>query len=176
MPTGEELEEVRPRKRGKPAIYKAESAELNKQAISELVTAAADGMDRIASSEKISLADAEAVKAMTRLYMRHCAQKSMLPTMSGLAGCLGCTRNAMYNFIKRHPDSETAIWLQDYSDRCGEIMMQAALSGNVQAIPAIFTAKSRYGWKENEEPIMAEPSSEKMTAREIMDRYADLPD
>jgi len=174
MSRGTELD--KPRQKVSQAIYKQEASELNKAAISDLVSAAADGMDRIASAEKVSLSDVETVRTVTRLYMRHCAATSMLPTMSGLAGALGYTRQGIYIYIKRHPESETAHWLQDFSDKCGEIMMQAALSGNVSAIPAIFTAKARYGWKEDEQPVMVEDDTGTLTAREIMEKYQDLPD
>lgn len=176
MSVGEELEEVGPKKRNRQAIYKVEATAINQAAITDLITEAAEGMARIASAEKVPLDNVQAVQIVTGRYMQSCAEKSMMPTMSGLAGALGYTRQGIYNYIKRHGNSETAVWLQECSDRFGEIVMQAALSGNVSAIPAIFTVKARYGWREDLDLPLVEPTEE-LTANEIMEKWAkDLPD
>ena len=176
MSEGEELEEVERKKRNRQAIYKIEATAINQAAISDLVTEAAEGMARIASAEKVPLDNVKEVQIATGLYMQSCADKSMMPTMSGLAGALGYTRQALYIYIKRHGNTETAAWLQECSDRFGEIVMQAALSGNVSAIPAIFTVKARYGWREDQDLPLIEAGEKELTTEEIMERYKDLPD
>lgn len=157
--------------------YRAVASAVNEQLVSSLVADAAAGMKAVADpTRRVPLSDVEMVRAVTCGYLEHCSARGVLPSMSGLALCLGCSRQALYAHIRRNPDSETAEWLMGFSDVCGELVMQASLSGAVQAIPAIFIAKCRYGWKENVADLTVEPKQTNLTADAIVERYADLPD
>ena len=59
---------------------------------------------------------------------------------------------------------------------CAEIVMQNALAGSVQAIPAIFNLKSRFGWSEDGSGVPGEPEEKDIDAEAIMAKYADMPD
>lgn len=130
-------------------LYRTETMAANDARITELIENVRDGMRNVADpAQKVSLSDTSRVQQITLDYLQACSNLSTLPTMSGLAKALGMTRAALYDHMRRHPHSETTAWLEDFSDTAGEVMMQAALSGSVQQIPAIFIAKARHGYKD----------------------------
>lgn len=173
--------EARASRQTKVYAGRGETIAYNDGKISALVSDLADGLSNIAytnENERIRLKDSEAVKKITIIYVKACAENASLPTMSGLAKAIGCSRQSLYDHMQRYPDDETTAWLADFSDSCAECMMQAALSGSVATIPAIFIAKSRYNWRdalviENIPPAM--PDSP-LTAEEIQEKYDFLPD
>lgn len=125
----------------------------NASKVGDIVAQAAYGMSLAKGGEKAPLSDMNRVKDYAQAYLTECAEKGTLPTVRGCAARLGVTRNAFYDRAKRHPNSEFALWLEDFSDLCGEVMMQAALEGTVSPVPAIFIAKSRYHWREAPQQI-----------------------
>lgn len=135
----------------KSSVYsKSDTLEANDRKISQLVSDTADGMQRLLIPEaRIPLRDTERVQQKTIEYVRVCSANAVLPTVSGLAKALGCTRQAIYDHVKRYPDDESTKWFEDFSDTCAEVMMQCALSGTVAPVPAIFIAKSRYNWRDS---------------------------
>ena len=130
--------------------YAGRSQTLSENAarVSTLVSMAASDMERATGGEKIPLNDLDRVRETSTAYLRECADNGVLPTVRGCAARLGCSRQALYDIVKRRPDGEFARWLEDFSDVCGELTMAAALEGTVAAVPAIFTAKARYSWRE----------------------------
>lgn len=98
--------------------------------------------------DKVPLGDIERVREVAVDYMNECAESGIMPSVRGVAARLGVTRWAIYDYAHKHPGGALARWLEDFSDCCGEVMMAAALNGTVSAVPAIFTAKARYSWRE----------------------------
>ena len=148
----------------------------NRVLVSQIVAMGADGLRKMAKGEQISLHDTEAVKEATAQYLERCASAGVMPGMAGLSAEFGYSRQNIYHFIKQYPDSDTSKWLKAVSEYFGEMMASGALSGAVSAIPAIFTLKSRYGWREDEEPLPKEITLPEETPDEIAARYSDLPE
>ena len=155
---------------------RTETAAVNDARISEIVTSLADGVENlIGDRQKVSLSDLDTIQAVTVRYIRKCSQSAALPTVSGLAKALGVSRQAIYDHIRQHPKSETAKWFEDISDSFGEAMMQAALTGTVAPVPAIFIAKARFNWRDAitiETPV-DNRFEEELSPEEIAAKYAD---
>ncbi len=148
----------------------------NRALVTQIVVMGADGLRKMANGERASLHDTAAVKEATARYLEECAKAGVMPGMAGLSAELGYSRQNVYHYIKKHPESDTTKWLKAVSDYFGEMMMTGALSGAVSAIPAIFTAKSRFGWREDEEPIFKDTTMPEPTPEEIAEKWADLPE
>lgn len=132
-------------------------------------------MAMVNSGDKIPLKNLELVKEAALNYLRTCAETGTLPTVRGCAAWCGVTRGAFYEYGRNHPEFQS--WLESFSDICAEVLMQSALEGTSAAVPAIFVCKSRYGWKENEEPQLKDDALPKRDVKEIIEKYADiLPD
>ena len=123
------------------------------------------------------LSDMGLVKMATDEYLMECASLGVLPTVRGVAGKLGLTRQTLYHHAKRNPDSQFAQWLEEFSDLCGELTMQAALEGSVNVVAAIFTAKARFGWRDNfsvEITNTDDPLGERASADAIIAKWSDV--
>lgn len=144
----------------------------------ELVGRALDDLMRANTVEKVPLGDLARVKKAAQGYLSECAERSMMPTVRGMAARLGLSRNSVYDYVKKHPGSEFSEWLDDFSDLCGEVMMEAALNRTVDTVSAIFIAKSRHGYRDSVvlEVVNNNPLGEARSAEEIAQQYEFLPE
>ena len=121
----------------------------NADSITEIVTRAAKDAERMNHGERISLEDVDRIQEISVKYLHEAAAGGFLPSVVGMASRLGMTRQNLYAYAKSHPDSPFDLWLQSFSDVCGECMMEAAMRGSIKEVSAIFTAKARYSWRDN---------------------------
>lgn len=166
-------EERKPKKASRREVIEA-----NKDTISALV---GDLADRLEESEKyenrISLQDTEAVKDITLRYIRSCQISGVMPTMSGVALAIGIIPENMFRYMRLHKDSETTKWLQKCKTMFGDILGQASLDGAVAPIPAIFTLKANYGWRDDPEPeVQNNDGQEDLSPDAIAAKWQDLPE
>lgn len=124
----------------------AANTEQNSQIIAQAARELAMANDP--TREKVPLWNLEKVRSVAGIYLDECAQTGTMPTVRGCAARLGVTRGALYDYEKHHPGGAFSAWLQDFSDLCGEVMMAAAMQGSLSAVPCIFVAKSRHGYRE----------------------------
>lgn len=163
----------------KPKKYtRREMIEANKDTITALV---GDLADRLEEAEryktKINLRDSEAVKDITLRYIRSCQISGVLPTMAGIALALGVTPVSLSAFMGRNPDEETSKWLKMVKDHFGALLAQAALDNAVAGIPAIFTLKANYGWRDDPEPeVQNNDGQEELTPDAIAAKWRELPE
>lgn len=162
---------------------RAQTMSTNTARASELVSMAADDMELVNSGgQKIPLSDVKRIREIAAEFFRECADRGTMPNVRGLAARLGCTRQALYYQAKQHPDSDFARWLEDFSDACGEVMMAAAVEGVISPVPAIFTAKARYQWRDtitietpSRDPLGPQIDPDAL-AEQLAEKYAELPE
>ena len=162
----------KPKKSDRRAILEA-----NKQEISSLVGSLADRLEEANRKPKVNLQDTERVKEICIQYIRSCEFTGTLPTLAGAELALGCSPSAFKTFKYRNPNHETTKWINAMRDHFAELLGQAALDGDVAAIPAIFTLKARYNWNDQPE-IEAKDNNdtEDLSPDTIAEKYDDLPD
>ena len=131
-------------------------------------------------ADRVPLRELGRIKAVAAEYLNDCAANGFLPTVRGLASWLGYSRSALYKHSEAYPNSDFAEYLRDFSDLCGEITLSAANENLINVVGGIFTAKSRFGFKE--QPTQLEivqnniPIGPALTPEEIAAKYADLPE
>lgn len=165
-----------------PEAYRGRGQTLavNTDTVSQIVGRAADEMARANATEKVSLARLDRVKEVTARYMEECSESGTLPTVRGMAARLGLSRNAVYDYQRHHPDSPFSSWLEDFSDLCAEIMMQAAAMGAVKEVSAIFVSKARAGWREQPTQLELMPFDNRrrfgsgLSTEELAEKYSTL--
>lgn len=162
----------------KPAHKKRrEMLEANKDTVSDLVGNLAERLEEAEVREPINLRDVHAVKSQTMLYIRSCQISGVLPTMTGLALAIGVAVETLSRFIHGHPEEESAKWLRLVKQQFGDLLNQSALNGAVAPIPAIFTLKSNYGWRDDPEPeVQNNEGREDLTPDAIAAKWQDLPE
>ena len=154
-----------------------EVIEANKETISALVGNLADRLEEAEIREKINLRDAEAVKIQAMRYIRSCQISGVLPTMTGLALALGASNEHLSRFMSKNQEEESVKWLYLVKQHFADILGQSALDGAVAPIPAIFTLKANYGWRDDPEPeVHNNDGQEELTPDAIAAKYQDLPD
>ena len=159
---------------GKPS--RQDSMVVNRAMVAEIVQQGTAGLRCMAKGEKVAWTDTEAIMETTLAYMAECQSLGIVPGMAGLAARLGRSRQALYAYMGRNPNSETTRWLKSVSDSFGEMTMTAALAGAVQPIAAIFISKSRYNWSDVPEVQLKESAEPEESPEAIAAKYADMPD
>lgn len=110
------------------------------------------GMESLAYAEaigKINLLDTERVKEQSMVFLNTCMEDGVLPDWQSFCLSLGYSRSGVNNYIKRAPeDDPSKEWLTMMKDTFSSMLSQAALSGDVNTIFAIFQQKAMYGWQE----------------------------
>ena len=174
----EEMSLVADAKRGSK-MYRAESSEFVDGEISRLVDLAtlelAALCDRL---ETVSLEDTKAVKAKAIEYLRACAEKSIVPTMTSFCHALGYSEEGVRQFRIKHPKHPTADFLELFHEECAETLNQTALRGYTERTYSIFAQKAKNQWKDSIviEPVMKDAALETvLSAEEIAAKYQDLP-
>ena len=159
-------------------IYKQESLEITDAAITATVNKAIAELENIKAGMRIPLQDVDAVKNQSILYLHSCAQSATLPTMSGLARALGCTRRTLERWIKNHGNEPTGEWLQTCHDLFADLLSSAALRNNANSIVSIFVLKAMYQLRDNLAievvPPADEPDEGEHSAEYYRKKYGDL--
>lgn len=167
-----------------PEAYRGRGQTLavNTDTVSQLVGRAADEIARANAAEKVSPARLDRVKEVASRYLEECSESGTLPTVRGMAARLGLSRSAVYEYQRNHPDGDFAAWLEDFSDLCAEIMMQAAAMGAVKEVSAIFISKARAGWREQPTQLELMPFDNRrrfgsgLSTEELAEKYSTLID
>ena len=139
-------------------LYPRERNEQVENTITRLVGLSFAQMSELATSEHISLSDITEVKKRTLIYLKACEVNAVFPSKSGLARCLGYSRQEIDNWISKHQGTETSRWLSSFSDACAENLHQAALTKNTSEITTIFLSKSLYGMTETSNIVLSQGS------------------
>jgi hypothetical protein len=131
---------------------------------------------------RIDLRDASIVEAEIEEYLQNCEQYGQIPTMLGLAVSMGYSRNNLYAFLARHPETESANLLDAFRSASASIIAQASLGRTVDNATSIFLLKnSGQGLSDKTELEVtrgADPTERRLTAEEIAKKYEylELPD
>jgi len=102
--------------------------------------------DDLSTIEAISLVNGslETIKERTIEYLQVCSSVGTMPSILGLARCLGHSRQSLYKFLNEHPQTPIAKFLEIVRDSISEMLDSAALTNCVNPVAAIFVLKSIY--------------------------------
>lgn len=166
-------EERKPKKASRREVIEA-----NKDTISSLVGNLADRLEEAERYEnKISLRDAEAVKDITLRYLRSCQISGVMPSLAGVALALGVAPETLSRFMKSNAETDSGKWFWMVKSHFADIINQASMDGVIQPIPAIFTLKASYGWRDDPEPeVHNNDGAEELSPDAIAAKWQNLPD
>lgn len=137
-------------------LYPRERNEQVENTITKLVGMSFEEMSEFATSEHISLTDTDELKRRTLIYLKACELNAVFPSVLGLARALGYSRQELVNWQSKHPGTETARWLNVFSDMCADTLAQSALTKNTDGVVTIFLSKAVYGFVDTSNLVLTQ--------------------
>lgn len=120
----------------KPRYSPQETALVRQETVASIVNAQNRIFER--APEKTNLNDVTAVQRVANTCMTECAQIGCLPNFEMLAASLGYSRRGLYDFIERHPETETAAFIDRVRTAWASMRQMAADRGAVSEAMSIF--------------------------------------
>lgn len=177
-----EMERKRKKKRvcgNVSSVYKGEVMDDSPigNIVSQLKQEFIEGQQNAFANKKSILNRPIEVFEQIKEYFDVCVAVRKPPDMTGLAKKFGITRDALYSYMRTHPDTETTSMIKMFEDSCTEAMTRCAYENSINPIVAIFTLKARYGFKEASEVLVTNnnPMGELKAPEEIAEKYSYLP-
>ncbi len=150
-----------------------EKAEEIKLSIYERIAMLQDVMQK----PKCNLKNMDDVQSRTLTYMTACAETGAFPSVMGLAVYgFGLSRQALYNFLKMHPDSDTAQYIMAVKEMMAEVLTDASLKHNADSIQAIFQLKNHFEHSDKQEITIIPGTNDTQTAEELVSEVDALPE
>jgi len=126
-------------------LYPEISKELKTEAISSDVSRKTAAL--MENMDKVDLNDLRAVKKRTEVYLQGCADSGTFPTVMGLASLgFGVSRQWLNEYLRVHPDTPTADFIERTKDLFADILSNAALSRTATETMSIFILKNCAGF------------------------------
>lgn len=100
--------------------------------------------------ERVSLGDVQTIRQVLLNYLKSCERVAVCPSKSGLCRALGITRQAVDDYMKRHPEAESSQLLAQTFDAFADVLANAALAGATHPIFSIFVEKAVYGMRDTQ--------------------------
>lgn len=117
------------------------------------------------------------VKKRTERYFKACEESGTIPSVMSLSNYgFGVSRRTLNYFLKTHPESASAKYLEVVKDVIADVLSTAALRKNCDSIMAIFMLKNCHEFVDTvqiepvQQPVLGAP----MTVEEIQAKYQDL--
>lgn len=124
--------------------------------------------------EAVDLDNTGIVRQRALEYLQSCAEVPTTPTVSGLYALgLGLSRQAVAQWCIRHPNHQTAQFIEVLKESFADLLAASALGGSVAPVPAIFVLKNCYGWIDRMQVTPAVPvrAEDEYSAEDIAKRY-----
>lgn len=161
------------RKRERPKLYAEASSEIKAAAIAADVALKRNTLMKSAKRPRVDLGDLEAVEARTDEFLAACENAAVVPTFLGLCTALGFTRQGLYAFLKRSPESPVAKFIELTRETLADALITSSLSRTTDAVTTIFVLKNMHNFVDRleiepvtpDDPLGAEPDQAALEAR-----------
>jgi len=111
--------------------------------------------------------DAEELKEEVNGYFKRCEEFKKVPTISGLAVCLGISRVTLFTYRKKHKNLEIRKILMVAKGLIEANQEEGLIAGTLSAAGTIFSLKNNFDWKDKPNEIEDE-TKEKSTKSELL--------
>lgn len=138
-------------------LYKQQSDEHKGQLLQMDIANKREVLKATAKRGKVDFSNLEQVQARTLAYMEACERSGTFPTVMGLAvHGYGVSRQALNQYLLSH-NNATSDFIALVKDTFADILTNASLYNNVNAIQAIFQLKNHFGHTDKVEIAPATP-------------------
>ena len=140
-------------------LYKAQSDEHKGDMLASDIMARANGLMQSEARGKVNFRDIEDVERRTYDYFRACADAQTYPSIMGLAvHGYGISRQALNQWLIRNPESTAAEFITKAKDVMADILTNASLYNNANAVQVIFQLKNHF---EHSDKVEIQPVAQK---------------
>lgn len=162
----------------KGKLYKELSDEHKGEQITQSIQNKSAALRNALAAPRVNLSDTEKVKERTFMYFEACAQSSSFPSVMGLAGAMGCSRQNLNQWLLAHPGHATTDFVNMTKDVMADILTNASLFNSANAIQVIFQLKNHFEHSDRVEiaPVVPGQSDADYSAEEIRARYLCAPE
>lgn len=168
------LVEDRSKNGSKAKIYKEISDEQKRGQVSQGIGDAAKSLKQSMNAPRVDLSDTQQVQERTFMYFEACATTSIFPSVMGLSGAMGCSRQNLNRWLLSHPGHPTTDFIERTKDAMADVLTNASLYNNANPVQAIFQLKNHFGHSDRVEiaPVVQNQISDNdFNAEEIRKRY-----
>ena len=158
----------------KKKIYKEISDERKRGQISQGIVDAAKSLKQSMNAPRVDLSDTQQVQERTFMYFEACSTASIFPSVMGLSGAMGCSRQNLNRWLLSHPGHPTTDFIERTKDIMADVLTNASLYNNANPVQAIFQLKNHFGHSDRVEiaPVVQNQVSDNdFNAEEIRKRY-----
>ena len=162
----------------KKKVYKAEADAHKGEALQMDIMAQLNALQASEQRRKVDLRSIADVKQRTYDYLTACAEAEAFPSVMGLAvHGYGISRQALNQFLLRN-SNEVTEFIDRTKDVIADILTNASLYNNANAVAVIFQLKNSHSFADRVEiePVVAQDDTNRITAAEIEAKYAELPE
>ena len=160
-------------------LYKAAADEHKGTTLQADIMSRVDALKEAGELQRVDLGNLEAVKQRTFDYFEACAKAGVFPSVMGLAvHGYGISRQALNQFLQRNTGSKTAEFISMAKDVMADILTNASLYNNANAVQVIFQLKNHFEHSDRVEiqPVVTNMLHSVESAEEIAAKYAELPE
>lgn len=158
----------------KAKVYKELSDEHKEEQITQSVSSKALSLKQAINAPKVDLSNTEQVQERTFMYLEACSVSSCFPSVMGLSGALGCSRQNLNRWLLSHPGHPTTDFVNMAKDVMADILTNASLYNNANAVAVIFQLKNHFEHADRVEiaPVVQNQlDTENYSAEDIRRRY-----
>lgn len=172
----QELSVERDRNGYSKRLYKAASDEHKSEILQQDILNRVSSLQAMEERGRVNFSDTAEVKRRTYDYFTACAAASVYPSVMGLAvHGYGVSRQALNQYLLRN-NNETTEFIRIAKDIMADILTNASLYNNANAVQALFQLKNHFGHADRVEieAIPAEASNH-ISYEDLERKYAELP-
>lgn len=162
----------------KKKVYKAEADAHKGETLQQDIMTQLAALQATEQRKKVDLKSIEDVKQRTYDYLAACAEAEAFPSVMGLAvHGYGISRQALNQYLLRN-QNEVTEFIDRTKDVIADILTNASLYNNANAVAVIFQLKNSHSFADRVEiePIPPQDDANRYSACEIEAKYAELPD
>lgn len=125
-------------------LYKEASDEHKGQEISLSIQNKATALKQAINAPKVDLSNTQEVQERTFVYLDACQMAQCFPSVMGLSGAMGCSRQNLNRWLLSHPGHATTDFINMTKDVMADILTNASLCNNSNPVMTIFTLKNHF--------------------------------
>lgn len=159
--------------KGRKSLYKQQTDEHKGELLRADIEDKVNALRVSDTRQRVDWADLEQVKERTYDYFTACQKAEVYPSVMGLAVYgYGVTRQALNEYLRTH-NNETTAFIGKAKDIMADILTNASLYNNANAVQVIFQLKNHFGHSDTVQlqPVTPVMEDQSFSVEDIQSRY-----